>query len=68
MLGVVIVRLIGMAMMVSLVLIILKLAGSITLSWWWVALPFWIYLGATSVVTLILALWLLLLLALQATV
>ena len=40
----------GPVLVVFVVFLILKLAGTIDWSWWWVTAPLWIWAGAVAVI------------------
>lgn len=43
----------GLATVIGIVFIILKLVGVIAWSWWWVLSPFWIPLGLALVIAIV---------------
>lgn len=45
---------VGLATVIGVVFIILKLVGVIAWSWWWVLSPFWISLGLALVLVIVL--------------
>ena len=44
---------VGLATVIGIVFIILKLVGVIAWSWWWVLSPFWIPLGLALVIAIV---------------
>jgi hypothetical protein len=48
---------IGLAGVLGVVFIVLKLTGNISWSWWWVLSPWWISLGLAALIVLLIVAW-----------
>jgi membrane protein YdbS with pleckstrin-like domain len=48
---------IGLAGVLGVVFIVLKLTGNITWSWWWVLSPWWISFALVAVIILLVIAW-----------